>query len=112
MALSRKIWYDRRLIRGNAMSSQPIISGIRKFPKAAISTGMATQKIMMLPCMVTSALYFPGVTIPIARDMLIRETQLHAENVRQDSRRSAAIAMPVNKYCMAIILWSVDQKYL
>ena len=46
------------------MSSHPIISGIRKFPNAAISMGMATQKIMMLPCMVTSALYFPGVTIP------------------------------------------------
>ena len=46
------------------MSSQPIISGIRKFPKAAMSTGMATQKIMMVPCMVTTALYLPGVTIP------------------------------------------------
>ena len=46
------------------MSSHPSISGIRKFPNAAISTGMATQKIMMLPCMVTSALYLPGVTIP------------------------------------------------
>ena len=36
-------------MRGNTMSSQPIISGIRKFPNAAISTGIATQKIMMLP---------------------------------------------------------------
>ena len=27
------------------MSSQPIMSGISKFPKAAISTGIATQKI-------------------------------------------------------------------
>ena len=38
------------------MSSQPIISGIRKLPNAAISTGIATQKIMIVPWLVTSAL--------------------------------------------------------
>ena len=43
-------------MRGNTMSSQPIISGIRKLPKAAISTGIATQKIMIAPWLVTSAL--------------------------------------------------------
>ena len=31
------------------MSSQPSISGMRKFPKAASNTGMATQKIMIVP---------------------------------------------------------------
>jgi hypothetical protein len=36
-------------MRGNTMSSAPIMSGIRKFPKPASSTGIATQKIMMLP---------------------------------------------------------------
>ena len=46
------------------MSSQPIISGIRKFPKAAISTGIATQKIMIVPWLVTSALYSAGDTMP------------------------------------------------
>ena len=56
MALSRNSWYDSRFSFGNTMSSQPSISGIRKFPNAAMSTGIATQKIMMLPCMVTSAL--------------------------------------------------------
>ena len=29
IALSRKIWYDSRLSRGNTMSSQPIISGMQ-----------------------------------------------------------------------------------
>ena len=46
------------------MSSQPIISGIRKFPNAAISTGIATQKIMIVPWLVTSALYCAGLTMP------------------------------------------------
>ena len=43
-------------MRGNTMSSQPIISGIKKFPKKARSTGMATQKIMMVPWFVTRKL--------------------------------------------------------
>ena len=38
------------------MSSQPSISGMQKFPNAATSTGIATQKIMMVPWLVTSAL--------------------------------------------------------
>ena len=67
------------------MSSHPTISGIRKFPNAAMSTGMATQKIMMLPCMVTSALYLPGVTIPYPGNVLIGKAQLHAEDVREKS---------------------------
>jgi len=62
--LSRKIWYESRLIFGKTMSSQPIISGIRKFPKAAISTGIATQKIIMVPWFVTNALYWLGATSP------------------------------------------------
>ena len=52
------------MIRGKTMSSAPIMSGIRKFPKAAIRTGIATQKIMMEPWFVTSALYSPGETTP------------------------------------------------
>ena len=46
------------------MSSQPSMSGIKKFPNAARSTGMATQKIMMVPCIVTSELYCPADTRP------------------------------------------------
>ena len=34
----------------------PIIRGIKKFPNAAISTGIATQKIMIVPWLVISAL--------------------------------------------------------
>ncbi len=63
-ALAKKIWKLSRLIRGKTMSSQPIISGIRKLPNAAMSTGMATQKIMIVPCWVTSALYSPADTTP------------------------------------------------
>jgi hypothetical protein len=36
---------------------------------------------------------------------------LHAEDVREKAADQRH-AMPVNKYCMAIILWSVDQKVL
>ena len=39
---------------GNAMSGAPIISGIRKFPKAPVSNGMITKKIMIVPCIVKS----------------------------------------------------------
>ncbi len=46
------------------MSSHPSISGIRKFPNPASSTGIATQKIMMLPCIVTSELYWAADTRP------------------------------------------------
>jgi len=56
IALNRKIWYERRLTFGKTMSSHPSINGIRKLPNAAMSTGIATQKIMMLPCIVTSEL--------------------------------------------------------
>ena len=63
-ALMKKIWNDRRLMRGNTMSSAPIMSGMRKFPKAAIRTGIATQKIMIEPWFVISELYSPGDTWP------------------------------------------------
>jgi hypothetical protein len=46
------------------MSSQPTISGISRLPKAAMSTGIATQKIMIVPWLVTSALYSLGETTP------------------------------------------------
>ena len=42
--------------RGNAISRAPIMSGIRKFPKPPKSTGIATKKIMIVPCIVISAL--------------------------------------------------------
>jgi hypothetical protein len=51
-------------MRGNTMSSAPTMSGIRKFPKPASRIGIATQKIMRLPWLVTSALYSWGPTIP------------------------------------------------
>ena len=39
---------------GNAMSSAPIWSGIKKFPNAPASTGMMTRNTMTVPCMVNS----------------------------------------------------------
>jgi hypothetical protein len=39
---------------GNAMSSAPIMSGMQKFPKAPVSMGMMTRKIMTEACIVTS----------------------------------------------------------
>jgi hypothetical protein len=64
MQLIRKIWYDKPVEPGEHHVVAPIISGIRKFPKAAISTGIATQKIMTEPWFVTSALYSVGDTMP------------------------------------------------
>ena len=46
------------------MSSQPSISGITKFPKAARMIGIATQKIMIVPWFVTRELYSPAETTP------------------------------------------------
>ena len=39
---------------GNAMSSAPIWSGMRKFPNAPAKTGMITRKTMTVPCIVNS----------------------------------------------------------
>ncbi len=36
------------------MSGAPIISGIRKFPKAPVRSGMITKKTMIVPCIVNS----------------------------------------------------------
>ena len=41
---------------GNAMSSAPIISGIRKLPNAPVRIGMMTKKIITEACMVKSML--------------------------------------------------------
>ena len=37
---------------------------MKKFPKAAIRTGIATQKIIIVPWLVTSELYSAGETTP------------------------------------------------
>ena len=47
---------DSMLSSGNAMSRAPIISGIRKLPKQPTRIGMTTKKIMIVACMVKSAL--------------------------------------------------------
>ena len=39
---------------GKAMSSAPIISGIKKLPNAPARIGMITRKIMIVACIVTS----------------------------------------------------------
>ena len=52
----KNTWKLRRLMRGNAMSSQPIMSGISQLPNAAIRTGMANQKIITVPCRVMNEL--------------------------------------------------------
>ena len=46
---------DAMLSRGNAMSRAPIISGSRKLPKPPIKTGVTAKKIMIVPCIVKSA---------------------------------------------------------
>jgi len=39
---------------GKAMSSAPIISGIRKLPKAPARIGITTRKIITVACIVNS----------------------------------------------------------
>ena len=39
---------------GKAMSSAPIISGMRKFPKAPARIGMITKKIITVACIVNN----------------------------------------------------------
>ena len=101
--LTKKTWKERRLIFGKTMSSAPTISGMRKLPKAARRTGMATQKIMMVPWLVTRALYSPGETIPNpgtgipGKASCIRKTYAMNPPIR-------AMKMPVNRYCMAMTL--------
>ena len=46
--------YDSMLSVGNAMSSAPIMSGIRKLPKAPARIGMMTRKIITVACIVKS----------------------------------------------------------
>src|SRR5262245_50201400 len=48
--------YEPMFSRGNAMSLAPIISGIRKLPKAPVSHGMITKKIMIVACMLKAML--------------------------------------------------------
>ncbi len=50
-------------------------------PNAAISTGIATQKIMIVPWFVTSELYSGGRHASEAAARRARERQLHAEDV-------------------------------
>ena len=47
---------DSMLRSGNAMSRAPIMSGIRKLPKAPARIGMITKKIMIVACIVNAML--------------------------------------------------------
>jgi len=66
------------------MSSAPTSNGIRKFPNAAMSTGIATQKIMIEPWFVTAALYSPGDMWP-NNGMSERPSKLHTEGVGEET---------------------------
>ncbi len=92
------------------MSSAPIISGMRKFPKAAMSTGIATQKIITEPWLVTSALYSVGDTVPY-RGTLIPGNASCRRNAYTKKPPNTAMNMPVSRYCMAMYLWSSGKIY-
>jgi hypothetical protein len=47
-------------MRGKAMSLAPIMSGSMKLPKA-LQTGITNKKIIVVPCMVNSWLYWEAV---------------------------------------------------
>src|SRR5207248_462957 len=52
--------YDIMFNFGNAMSLAPIISGIVKLPKAPVSSGMMTKKIITVACILKNMLYDSG----------------------------------------------------
>src|SRR5262245_3896080 len=54
MAAGHMNQYDIMFSLGNAMSRAPIMSGMRKFPKAPVSRGMMTKKIITLACMLNA----------------------------------------------------------
>src|SRR5260221_10107374 len=61
--------YDIMFSFGNAMSLAPIISGIRKFPKAPVKSGIMTKKIITDACIVNIMLYTSGgILLPDAPD--------------------------------------------
>jgi len=45
---------DHMLMRGNAMSCAPSLSGIRKLANTPTSSGMMAKNTMKVPCIVTS----------------------------------------------------------
>ena len=50
------------------MSRAPIMSGMSRFPKQPISTGVIAKKIMTSPCVVKSCWYIAGpITPPLPR---------------------------------------------
>jgi len=46
------------------MSRAPMSSGIQKLPKPPIRIGVMAKKIMIVPCMVNSAVYAAGEITP------------------------------------------------
>src|SRR5207302_7942515 len=51
---------DHMLMRGNAMSCVPILSGIRKFAYTPTSSGMMAKNTMNVPCIVTRWMEYSG----------------------------------------------------
>ena len=59
---------------GKAMSSAPIISGIRKLPNAPARIGMITRKIITVACIVNSIVYVSGaIWPPFGREQQLAE---------------------------------------
>ena len=91
--------------KGNAMSLAPIMSGIVKFPKNPRRMGMATQKIISVPCIVTKALYRSGAKISSSGNArCVRNTKAIRPPNRAKNR-------PLSRYCLAMTLWSVENMY-
>ena len=50
-----KVQNESMFRKGNAMSPAPIISGIRKLPKAPVRIVVRKKKIITVPCIVTAS---------------------------------------------------------
>ena len=97
---------------GKAMSSAPIISGIKKLPNAPARIGMITRKIITVACIVKSIVYASGAIWPpsavyirlprigIARPRP-RQLPAHAERQQPPMKNQNSV---LNRNCIPMIL--------
>ena len=100
---SANVHTESMLRRGKIMSRAPIISGIRKLPKAPRRIGMATKKTMMVPCMVTIMLNTSGPISPTSGTFVSGQASCH--RMTAASRPPTSVQnTPRLRYCLPMVL--------
>ena len=117
---ARKNQKESMFSTGNAMSRAPICSGMRKFPKVPMSTGVIAKKIMISPCMVKMLWYWAGPMTPSVERRksepstgTLRYGKAHCHRMSIASVPPTSRKMsPAHRNCCAITLWSSEKTYL